>query len=91
MLSVGRGQSRSHVARGDSSVAKGARLDPPAEAKRISVHRGNGGEAQGRQTPKSRLPGKAAVQPARLLGRIGRVRFAVVRLGGFTPSPLPAG
>jgi len=52
MLSVGRSQSRSRVARCDSSVAKGAWLDPSAEAKRISVHRGNEGKAQGRQTPK---------------------------------------
>jgi len=88
MLSVGRSQSRSHVARCDSSVAQGAWLDPSAEAKRISVHRGNEGKAQGRQTPKWRLPEKAAGQSAWPLGWVGRVRFAVARLPGFTPSPL---
>ena len=88
MLSMGRSQSRSHVARCDSLVAEGAWLDPPAEAKRISLHCGNEGKVLGRQTPKWRPPEKAAVQPARLLGWVGRVRFAVARLPGFTPSPL---
>ena len=52
------------------------------------MRRGNGGKVQGRQTPNWRLPEKAAVQPARLLGWAGRVRFAVARLRGFPPSSL---